>query len=162
MRVPNRRQVLAAIVLAPIVCGAAGTLSGCGVLDGLLGEDTPDPLTALADRARADAALAAAVAAAAGTAAAVTATLREVGAARTAHAAALDAEIARRAGGEAPAAAAAAAADPAVAATPAALRDALTASADAAAKAALELPADRVGLVASVSASCAAHAEALT
>ena len=148
---PTRRQVLAAIVLAP----AGAERGGCA----LLGDGAPDPLVALAGQARADAALADAVVAADGQ---LTARVDPVRAARTAHAAALEAAIARRAGG-APAVATGRAdtAAPNGAATLAALREALAASGAAATTVALRLPADRVGLVASVAACCAAYAEVL-
>lgn len=149
MRAPTRRQVLAAIVLAPAALGAGG----CS----LLPDDRPDPLRALADQARTDVALATAVAAANG---GLAARVEPVRAARAAHAAALDAEVARRAGA-APAAAQPAVPGAAAAATIAGLRDALADSAQAAAAAALRLPADRVGLVASVAACCGAYAEML-
>ncbi|MGD9529768.1 hypothetical protein [Pseudonocardia sp.] len=153
MRGPNRRQVLAAIVLAPIVSGGIGATAGCGLFE----DGAPDPLVPLAAQARADAALADAVAAdvAAG---ASTAQVREIVAARTAHADALDAEITRRSGGAAPAAPAA---PPAGAVTLVALRTALTGAGQDAARVVLDLPADRVGLVASVAACCSAHAAVL-
>ncbi|MGE3289354.1 MAG: hypothetical protein AB7J32_25100 [Pseudonocardia sp.] len=161
MRGPNRRQVLAAIVLAPIVSGGIGATAGCGVL----GDGAPDPLVPLATQARADAALAEAVAAAGSTGSTgspgspVTAQAREIATARTAHAVALEAEITRRSGAPAPAAPPGSA--PAAGATPAALRAALTSAGETAVRAVLELPADRVGLVASVAACCTAHAEVL-
>lgn len=152
MQGPNRRQVLTAIALAPVVIGAGGVLAGCG----LLVDREPDPLLPLAAQARADAALAEAVAA--GPDAATAAAARDVASARAAHATALDAEIARRAGGE-PAAAPPGAAPSTT--TAQALRASLAASAQAAGTAALALPADRVGLVAAVSACCASYAELL-
>ncbi|MGQ0575104.1 MAG: hypothetical protein ACT4RN_12995 [Pseudonocardia sp.] len=148
MRGLPRRQVLAAIVLAP----AALAAGGCA----LLGDGAPDPLLALADQARTDAALATAVVAAD---ALLAPRAEPVRAARAAHAAALDAEIARRAG-DAPgpgSGAAAAAGDP----TLEGLREAMIAAAQAATALALDLPADRVGLVASVAACCGAYAEVL-
>jgi hypothetical protein len=150
---PTRRQVLAAIVLAPAALGAGG----CS----LLGDGTPDPLLALAEQARADVALAEAVVAANGQ---LTARVEPLRAARTAHAAALDAAIARRAGGTPAAAtglAGTAAPPPNRAATLPALREAVAASGQAAVTVALRLPADRVGLVASVAACCGAYTEVL-
>ncbi|QNG55651.1 hypothetical protein H6H00_16540 [Pseudonocardia petroleophila] len=150
--------MLAALVLAPV---ALSPLAGCAAV-GV--DDGPDPLIALADAARADALLAAAVVAAEPDLAARVDPLQ---AARTAHAAALDAEIARLAGAPEPGAAAAATpspADPSAAPTAAELaelRAAVTASARAAAEAALGLPAERVGLVASISACCATYGAVL-
>lgn len=154
---PSRRRVLAALVLAPV---ALSPLAGCAAV-GV--DDGPDPLIALADAARADALLAAAVVAAEPDLAARVDPLQ---AARTAHAAALDAEIARLAGAPEPGAAAAtpSPADPSAAPTAAELaelRAAVTASARAAAEAALGLPAERVGLVASISACCATYGAVL-
>lgn len=149
----SRRRVLAALALAPMA------VAGCALERT---PDGPDPLLALADAARADAALAAAVVAAdPGLAGRVD----PLGAARTEHAAALDAEIARRA--DAGARSAPAPATPPPAAPPAAtrladLRAAVTASGAAAAAAALILPAERVGLVASISACCATYGAVLT
>jgi hypothetical protein len=158
----TRRRVLAALLLAP---AALVGVTSCS----LPGSDTPegpDPLVALAARARADAALAAAVIAAEPALADRVEPLR---AARAEHAGALDAEVARLE----PAAASAATAPggeaapggeggSAPAAVPLALlRDAVLASARDAAEVALGLPAERVGLVASVAACCAAYAEVL-
>jgi hypothetical protein len=154
MRGPNRRQVLAAIVLAPIVSGGIGATAGCGLFE----DGAPDPLIPLAAQARGDAALAEAVAAAGGEGGEGTAQAREIVVARTAHADALDAEITRRSGAPAPAAPSAV---PPAAATLAALRTALTAAGQAASAAVPDLPADRVGLVGSVAACCSAHAEVL-
>ncbi|MBW0119241.1 hypothetical protein I4J48_28750 [Pseudonocardia sp. KRD-169] len=146
--------MLAALVLAPVALSPLA--AGCAAV-GL--DDGPDPLIALADAARADALLAAAVVA---DDPGLAARVDPLQAARTAHAAALDAEVARLAGDPEPgtAAAAPAPAAPAVADL-AALRAAVTASARAAAEAALGLPAARVGLVASISACCATYGAVL-
>ncbi|WP_141278119.1 hypothetical protein [Pseudonocardia hydrocarbonoxydans] len=150
----SRRRVLTGLALAPVVLVA---LPGCSAM----ADDGPDPLVALADAARADAALAAAVVAAEPGLAERVDPLRD---ARTAHAAALDAEVARQAGDPAPASAPAPAPAgppvPADAGLPA-LRSAVEASAAAAAGAALDLPVERAGLVASVSACCATYAAVL-
>jgi hypothetical protein len=110
----------------------------------------PDPLIALADAARSDAATAAAAIAADPSLADRVQPLLD---ARTQHAAALDAEVARLDPDHAPA--------PSATPSPAPgrpglaqVREAATASGKAAAEAALGLPAERVGLVASVAACC--------
>lgn len=145
-----RRRVLAAIALAPVALSPVA-LAGCAAVR----DDGPDPLIGLADAARSDAALAAALVAADPDLAERVNPLVD---ARTAHAARLDAEIARLAGAAAPTAPAPAA--PAVADLPA-LRAAVTASARSAAEAVLSLPAERVGLVASISACCGTYAAVL-
>lgn len=147
-----RRRVLAALALAPVAL-SPGVLSGCAASR----DDGPDPLIGLAGAARSDAALAAALVAADPDLAERVNPLVD---ARTAHAARLDAEIARLAGDAAPAAPASTPAAPTVADLPA-LRAAVTASARAAAEAVLSLPAERVGLVASISACCGTYAAVL-
>lgn len=147
-----RRQVLAALVLAPVALSPVA-LAGCAAVR----DDGPDPLIGLADAARSDAALAAALVAADPDLAERVNPLVD---ARTAHAARLDAEVARLAGDTAPAAPAPAPAAPAVTDLPA-LRAAVTASGRTAAEAVLSLPAERVGLVASISACCATYAAVL-
>src|SRR4051794_12573779 len=158
--------MLALLVLTPAL-GACGP----GTLRTPKG---PDPLIALADGARADAALAAAAVAANPDLAARIDPLR---AARTEHAAALDAEVVRAGGaprsaaptaGTAPSAPASASADPTVeptgvtqSVTLARVREAVAASQRAAAQLVPDLPADRVGLVASVAACCATYAAVL-
>ena len=116
-------------------------------------------MLSLADAARADAALAAAAITADP---ALAERVQPLVDARTAHAAALDAEVARLRPGRptpAPTVGAAGADGPVpLARVPAAAR----ASADAAATVALDLPVDRVGLVASVAACCAGYATVLT
>ncbi len=166
----DRRRVLQLMLALP---AAATVVAGCsGATTDR--DDRPDPLIALADAARADAALAAAVIAADPTVAARIDPLR---AARTEHAAALDAEIVRvggvpstatpstapavgTAGPTAPASATGTAA-PAPAATVARVREAVAASQRGAAELVPDLPAERVGLVASVAACCATYAAVL-
>ncbi len=166
----DRRRVLQLMLALP---AAATVVAGCsGATTDR--DDRPDPLVALADAARADAALAAAVIAADPTVAARIDPLR---AARTEHAAALDAEIVRvggvpstatpstapavgTAGPTAPASATGTAA-PAPAATVARVREAVAASQRGAAELVPDLPAERVGLVASVAACCATYAAVL-
>jgi hypothetical protein len=134
------------LLLPPVVAGCALGRTPTG----------PDPLIALADAARADAALAtAAVAADQGLAAA----LQPLVDARTQHAAALDAEIARLD----PDRPTPAPAPPPSAARPgrAEVQRAVLASSRAAGDVALGLPAERVGLVASVAACCSTYAEVL-
>ncbi|MHA6781336.1 hypothetical protein ACVGOW_10130 [Pseudonocardia saturnea] len=144
----SRRRVLAALALAPVA------VAGCA-FDRT--PDGPDPLLVLADAARADAVLAAAVVAAdPGLAERVD----PLGAARAEHAAALDAEVARLAGDGAPPPTSVSPAPPAATGL-ADLRAAVTASAAVAAAAALTLPAERVGLVASISACCATYGTVL-
>jgi hypothetical protein len=145
----SRRRVLAGLLLLP------PAVAGCA-LGRAAGPDAPDPLIALADAARADAALAAAaVAADQGLATA----LQPLVDARTQHAAALDAEIARLDPGRP---------TPAPAPPPAArpgraeVQRAVLASGRAAGEVALGLPPERIGLVASVAACCSTYAEVLT
>ncbi len=166
----DRRRVLQLLLALP---AAATVVAGCS---GATTErdNRPDPLIALADAARADAALAAAVIAADPTVAARIDPLR---AARTEHAAALDAEIVRvggvpstatpstapavgTAGPTAPASATGTAA-PAPAATVARVREAVAASQRGAAELVPDLPPDRVGLVATVAPCCATYAAVL-
>jgi hypothetical protein len=166
----DRRRVLQLLLALP---AAATVVAGCS---GATTErdNRPDPLIALADAARADAALAAAVIAADPTVAARIDPLR---AARTEHAAALDAEILRvggvpstatpstapavdTAGPTAPASATGTAA-PAPAATVARVREAVAASQRGAAELVPDLAAERVGLVASVAACCGTYAAVL-
>ena len=166
----DRRRVLQLMLALP---AAATVVAGCsGATTDR--DDRPDPLVALADAARADAALAAAVIAADPT---VTARIDPLRAARTEHAAALDAEIVRvggvpstatpstapavgTAGPTAPAGGTGTAA-PAPVATVARVREAVAASQRGAAELVPELPAERVGLVASVAACCATYAAVL-
>jgi hypothetical protein len=156
--------MLALLVLTPAL-GACGP----GTLRAPKG---PDPLIALADAARADAALAAAAVAANPDLAARVDPLR---AARTEHAAALDAEVVRVGGAPrsavpaaGPAPSASPSADPTVeptgvtqSVTLARVREAVAASQRAAAQLVPDLPAERVGLVASVAACCATYAAVL-
>jgi hypothetical protein len=147
----TRRQLLAGMLLVPPV------LAGCSL--GSSGSTAPDPLIALADAARADAALASAAAAAHPE---LAEQLQPLVDARTQHATALDAEVARL-DPDRP--------TPAPGPTPApsasrpdqdAVRRAVLASAQSASQVALSLPPERVGLVASVAACCGAYAEVLT
>lgn len=161
----SRRRVLAGAVLA------VPALAGCSFGGA---DEPPDPLIALADAARSDAALAAAAVAANPDLRARVDPLR---AARTEHAAALDAEVVR-AGGTAPSAAPTAPATAAPTAPPpsgttvaptgvtqavtlARVREAVAASQRGAAQLVPDLPAERVGLVASVAACCATYAAVL-
>ncbi len=147
----TRRRLLVGLLLIP------PAVSGCALDPST--RQPPDPLIALAAAARADAALAtAAITADPGLAARV----QPLVDARTRHAAALDAEVARLRPGRsstAPAATPAPAADAPV--TLAQVRAAAATAAEAAAAVVLELPVDRVGLVASVSACCAGYAAVL-
>ena len=155
----DRRRILALALVLPVAAG----LGGCGAATDRR-TDRPDPLIALADAARADAALAAAAAAADPALAARIDPLRE---ARTEHAAALDAEVVRMGGPSAAPTAAPPTAAPvtttaAPAVTLAEVREAVAASHVGAAELVENLPAERVGLVASVAACCAAYAGVLT
>jgi hypothetical protein len=152
----TRRRVLAGAALA------MPWLAGCSLGAGSASAP-PDPLIALADAARADAALAAAAIAAAPE---LADRVRPLVDARAAHATALDAEVARldpdRATPTAPPTPAPTpAGDVSVADQLAQVRSAVHASAEAAATLALELPVERVGLVASVAACCATYAAVL-
>jgi len=154
----DRRRILQLALVLPVAAG----LGGCGAAtDRRTGR--PDPLIALADAARADATLAAAAVAADPALAARIDPLRE---ARTEHAAALDAEVVRMGGPSAVPTAAPPTAAPvtttaAPAVTLARVREAVAASHVGAAELVENLPAERVGLVASVAACCAAYAEVL-
>jgi hypothetical protein len=146
--ITRRRVLIGMLLVAPAVGGCALTAT----------PEPTDPLIALADAARADTALAAAAITADP---ALAGRLRPLVDARTAHAAALDAEVARlRPGRSTPAPQPATPPDGAV--TLVRVRDAARASADAAATLVPDLPVDRVGLVASVSACCAGYATVLS
>jgi hypothetical protein len=151
----TRRRLLVGLLLVP---GALGGASACSP-GGASAPDEPDPLIALADAARADAALATAAIVADPE---LTDRVRPLVDARTAHAAALDAEVARldpAAASGAPTVVAESAGPPP---TLRQVREAVRASATAAGDVALELPVERVGLVASVAACCGTYAEVLT
>lgn len=144
-QVVPRRAVLAALLLAPslVACAPSRTAQA----------QAPDPLIALAEAARTDAALAAAVIGASPELAARVGPLRD---ARTEHAAALEAEVARQAGRTATAA-------PPRPATPGpagldALRRSVAAAGESARQVALSADPQRVGLVASVAACCTTYA----
>ena len=145
----TRRRVLAGLLLLP------PALASCSIR---AADDGPDPLIALADAARNDAALAAAAVAATPD---LADRVRPLADARTAHAAALDAEVARADPDRAAVRPTTTPPPPASAVTLAQVRAATVASSQAAAGAVLTLPVDRVGLVASVAACCAAYAEVL-
>jgi hypothetical protein len=149
----GRRRILQ---LALVLPAAAAVLGGCGARDSR--DDRPDPLIALADAARADAALAAAAVAADPALGPRIDPLRE---ARTEHAAALDAEVARFAGVPPTAVPSAAPQTAAPAVTLARVREAVARSQAGAAELVEDLPAERVGLVASVAACCATYAAVL-
>ena len=142
----TRRALLAALLLGPPLAACAPPRSAQA--------QAPDPLVALADAARADAALAAAVIAATPDLTGRVGPLRD---ARTEHAAALEAEVARQAGSTATAA------PPrpvpsSGAATLDALRRSVAAAGEKAGQVALSADAHRVGLVASVAACCMTYA----
>jgi hypothetical protein len=143
----TRRQLITALLLLP------PALAGCAI--GTSAQEGPDPLIALADAARNDVALAATAIA---STPALAPRVQPLVDARTAHARALDAEVARL--------------DPSQPSRPPAqatartvtlaeVRAAVLASGQSAATAVLTLPPDRVGLVASVAACCAAYAQVL-
>ena len=163
----GRRRVLALMALAP-------ALGACGP-GALRTPKGPDPLIALADAARADAALAAAAVAANPD---LTARVDPLRAARTEHAAALDAEVVRAGGAPRSAAPTGSAASAAPSASSSAgptveptgvtqsvtlarVREAVAASQRGAAQLVPDLPAERVGLVASVAACCGTYAAVL-
>jgi len=162
----DRRRVLALALLAPVASAGLGACSSGTVRR----PEGPDPLVALADAARADAALAAAAIAANPE---LTARVDPLRAARTEHAAALDAEVVRAGGTpNSVAPTTGPSADPSAAPTMAPVgvtqavslarvREALAASQRGAAQLVPDLPADRVGLVASVAACCATYAAVL-
>ena len=143
----SRRQLITGLLLLPPV------LAGCAL--GTDAQAGPDPLIALADAARGDVALAATALA---STPALAPRIQPLVDARSAHAQALDAEVARL--------------DPSQPSRPPAqattrtvtlaeVRAAVLASGQSAAAAVLALPPDRVGLVASVAACCAAYAQVL-
>ncbi|WP_143517285.1 hypothetical protein [Pseudonocardia sp. MH-G8] len=146
----SRRRLLAGLLLVP------PALAGCSLIPGS-GSDEPDPLIALADAARADAALAAAAVAADPE---LAESLQPLVDARTEHATALDAEVARLDPGRPTPG------PPPPPTTPqpglADVRQAVLASGQAATDVALGLPAARTGLVASVAACCGTYAEVLS
>jgi hypothetical protein len=150
----SRRRLLAALLLVP------PAVAGCS-LGGPSAPTAPDPLIALAETARADAALAAAAIAADPELADRVQPLVD---ARTQHAAALDAEVARLDPGGTPRTSATTRAPARAGARPglAQVREAVLASGSAATDAALALPPERVGLVASVAACCATYGAVLT
>ena len=166
----DRRRVLTLALLAPV---AAVGLGACST-NPVRGAKGPDPLVALADAARVDAALAAAAIAGNPD---LTGRVDPLRAARTEHAAALDAEVVRAGGTPSSATSTAAAvappsgspaADPTVpptgltqTVTLARVREAVAASQRGAAQLVPDLPAERVGLVASVAACCATYAAVL-
>ena len=145
----TRRALLAALLLGPALAACAPPRSAQA--------QAPDPLIALADAARADAALAAAVIAATPDLAGRVVPLRD---ARTEHAVALEAEVARQAGSTATVAPPRPAAAPG-ATTVDALRRSLVAGGKAAGQVALSADVHRVGLVASVAACCTTYAAVL-
>lgn len=148
----SRRRLLATMVLVP------PALAACSV-GGAARPDGPDPLVALAAAARRDAALAAA---AIGATPALTEQVEPLRAARSEHATALEAAIAGLDPDRPTVAPSSPPPGPAPAPpTLAQLRDAVQASAADAAAAVLELPVDRVGLVASVAACCSTYAAVL-
>lgn len=152
-----RRRVLAGLLLVP------PALAGCAFGGGGEAFDGPDPLIALADAARADAALAAAAIAADPD---LADPVRPLVDARTLHAAALDAEITRLDPAYVPAPAptspSGASGGSPEAPTLAGVRGAVLASGVAATDAVLELPGERVGLVASIAACCTTYGAVLS
>ncbi|WP_068160722.1 conserved transmembrane alanine RICH protein [Rhodococcus phenolicus] len=139
--------------------GSAGllTVAGCGTPSDET--DEPDPLIAQAERARTDAALAGALVAVAPDRAEALAT---IGAERTTHAEALDAEVARLVGATPTSPTTPpTAALPAEAPTVELLRERLTRSQRDAANLARTLRGYRAGLLASVSAACATETAVL-
>jgi hypothetical protein len=147
----SRRRLLAGLLLVP------PALAGCALLDQAQ-RTGPDPLIALADAAQADAGLAAAAIAAEPQLAGRVQPLVD---ARREHAAALDAEIARLDPGRQSSTAAPTPPRNGSAPDLERVRQAVLASGRAAAETVLTLPAERVGLVASVAACCHTYAEFL-
>jgi hypothetical protein len=145
----TRRALLAVMLLGPPLAACAPPRSAQA--------QAPDPLVALAVAARADAALAAAVIAGTPDLAGRVGPLRD---ARTEHAAALEAEVARQAGSTAIAAPPRPTSTPG-AATVDALRRSVAAAGEKAGQVALSADAHRVGLVASVAACCTTYAALL-
>lgn len=137
-------------VAAPVLTGLAGCSTGRQ-------DDDPDPLIALADRARADVAL---ITAAVAARPALGTPLKPLQEARTEHAAALEREIARVDPARASTAPAPAAA-PADGADLAAVQAAAQEAAIEAGSLVVAAPAARVGLVAAIAACCATYAELL-
>ncbi len=147
----TRRRLLIGLLLVPPAVSACALVSP--------GRDTPgDPLIGLADAARADAALAAAAIVADRSLADRVQPLVD---ARSEHALALDTEVQRLRAGR-PSTSPSPPPVPTQPVTLARVREAARAASAAAAAVALDLPVDRVGLVASVSACCAGYAAVLT
>ncbi|WP_214407552.1 hypothetical protein [Pseudonocardia lacus] len=148
---PRRRVLVAALLAVP-------AMTGCSFGSGA--DEAPDPLIALADAARADVDLVRAAITADG---GLAEKLQPLVDARAAHAAALDAEVVRLDPDRADAAAPTTPAPPpSLGRDPLArVREACEASGAAAAAAAVDLPAERIGLVASVAACCSTYAVVL-
>jgi hypothetical protein len=144
----TRRALLSALLLVPPALAACAPSRSAQA-------EAPDPLIALAASARADATLAAAVIAATPDLTGRVGPLRD---ARTEHAVALEAEVARQAGTTT---APASPRPTAGAATVDALRRSVGAAGEAARQVALTADARRVGLVASVAACCTTYAAVL-
>ncbi len=176
----TRRHLLTRVLPAAVALPAV--VSGCSVF-GQGSAKAPDPLPGLADGARADAALAAAAIAADPS---LRGRLEPLRAARTTHAAELDRMLGRPPSTAVPAApanpnatprSAAATSSPPSGTAPSGtapsgtarrdapgvrqVHDAIAASAAAASEATLVLPAEKVGLVASVAACCSTYAALL-
>jgi hypothetical protein len=148
----SRRRVLGLGAALGGLALAGPALASCSRASG---EEGPDPLIALARRARSDAAL---VTAAITADPDLTARLDPVRSARADHAGALEKEIARYAGQTASATPAPAAAPPAGPADLDAVQKAVDAAAREAAGLVTTLSKGRAGLVGSVAACCATYA----
>lgn len=157
-----RRTLLIGLLLAPPML-AGCSLGGLGFGLGADEAEPPDPLIVLAAAARSDAEM---ITAALAATPALTERLKPLLDARTAHAQALDAEVARldpsrataRGDVPSPAPTTAPTARPPDLAT---VRQAVLGSALSAATIAIDLPDGRIGLVAAVAACCSAYAEVL-
>ncbi|GAA1829928.1 hypothetical protein GCM10009836_04760 [Pseudonocardia ailaonensis] len=150
-----RRRVLGLGAALGGLALAGPALAACSRASG---EEAPDPLVALAQRARTDTAL---VTAAITADPKLTDRLDPVRSARADHAGALEKEIARYAGATTTPTPAPAAAAPAGSADLAAVQKAVDAAAREAAVLVPTLPKARAGLVGSVAACCAAYATVL-
>jgi hypothetical protein len=136
---------------------SVAAVTGCGITDD--SEPEPDPLLAQAARARTDASTATALIAVSPD---LAAPLTTISSERTAHADALDAEVARAAGATTSAAPSSTTTAPAVdAPTVGLLRERLTQSQRSAADVGRTLQGFRAGMLASISAACAVQTAVL-
>lgn len=157
VRSPARRPVLFAIVGTVLLAPVAGLLAGCG-------NDRPDPLRQLAERARTDATMIDGMRRTSSLQPDVAAMMADIAAARRAHAHSLDLALGDTDSDSpdtsppstVPAPAASSAADALYQ-----VREALDRARDAAGKLVLTVPRQNAGLIGSIAACCAAYRSVL-